>query len=118
METNRQKRSRRMADARAKGQHTKAEWASLREFFGCCVRCGATEFNLERDHIMPVYQGGSDGIENIQPLCAWFNSGKGPENEDHRFQRHPGWVPLFEKIIGRNLLVDCGEKPCLNGSAQ
>ena len=114
-ETNAQKRSRRMAASRKKGTHTRVEWVSLREFFDCCVKCGTTEFNLEKDHIMPVYQGGSDGIENIQPLCARCNSGKGPENIDHRSESRLGWLQQFEKIIGRKLLVDGNMSVCLNG---
>ena len=99
-ETNAQKRSRRMAASRKKGTHTRVEWVSLREFFDCCVKCGTTEFNLEKDHIMPVYQGGSDGIENIQPLCARCTYDKGPENIDPRSVSCLGWVQHLEKIIG------------------
>lgn len=85
---NKKKRSERMKAAREKGTHTKAEWESLKaEFLYLCVRCGKGNCHLDRDHIIPVYQGGSDGIENIQPLCAKCNSSKGPERynwKDHR----------------------------------
>jgi 5-methylcytosine-specific restriction endonuclease McrA len=37
---------------------------------------------LERDHIVPIYQGGSDAITNIQPLCKRCNCAKGPETTD------------------------------------
>lgn len=73
-------RAARMALARFRGRHTKEEWEALKaEFNHRCVRCGREGYNLERDHIKPVYQGGSDGIDNIQPLCAWCNTAKGPE---------------------------------------
>ena len=70
----------RLIEARKKGTHTKEQWESLKQEFNyACVKCGRTDCNLDRDHIIPLYQGGSDGIENIQPLCPWCNSGKGPE---------------------------------------
>ncbi len=77
-----------MRAARAKGRHTKAEWVALKtEFKGCCVRCGSSAYNVERDHIVPVYQGGSDSIENIQPLCARCNASKGPETTNWKALR-------------------------------
>lgn len=78
---NEQKRRARMVSARAKGTHTREQWQALcAEFDYRCVRCGLEGYHLDRDHIIPVYQGGSDGINNLQPLCAWCNSGKGPES--------------------------------------
>ncbi len=77
-----------MAAARALGTHTKEEWeALLTEFDWRCVRCEGLFSYLERDHIKPVYQGGSDSIQNIQPLCARCNCSKGPEDfnwKEHR----------------------------------
>lgn len=82
-------RSQRMAEAKKKGNHSEAEWKEMREFFGTCVKCegesGLT--NVDRDHITPIYQGGSHGIDNIQPLCAKCNSQKGPDATD--------WRPTF-----------------------
>jgi 5-methylcytosine-specific restriction endonuclease McrA len=69
----------RLKAARRKGSHTPDQWEALRTICGNrCVRCGG------KDHIQPIYQGGSDAIENIQPLCPPCNSSKGPEAIDHR----------------------------------
>lgn len=77
-------RAERMAEARAKGMHTPSEWAAMLDMCDhACVRCGATG-DLQKDHITPVYQGGSDGINNLQPLCKPCNTSKGPESIDHR----------------------------------
>lgn len=73
-------RGARMRLARLRGAHTKADWEAMKAEFGHrCVKCGAAGRHLDKDHIIPVYQGGSDGLNNIQPLCAWCNSAKGPE---------------------------------------
>lgn len=73
-------RKQRLIAARAKGSHTDKEWAQLKSDFGYyCVRCGCLPITLHKDHITPIYQGGSDGIDNIQPLCPKCNSSKGSE---------------------------------------
>lgn len=81
------KRSERLAEARRKGRHTKAEWNSMVAFFNnTCVMCeGASNLNgVVKDHLIPVYQGGSDSITNLQPLCVLCNVRKGPDNTDYR----------------------------------
>lgn len=80
---NAKKRSERLAEARKKGKHTAEEWKEMLEFFGECVKCGSKE-RLCKDHIVPLYQGGSDGIDNLEPLCMSCNSAKGPDDTDYR----------------------------------
>ena len=78
---NRMLRRLRLYLARESGTHTKEQWKSLCEEFGYrCVRCGCDWMPLERDHIIPIYQRGSDSILNIQPLCKKCNGAKGSEN--------------------------------------
>ncbi len=79
-------RKKRLMFARLNGSHTKEEWLKMKAFFSVCVICRGNSnlINVEKDHIIPLYQGGSDSIRNIQPLCARCNASKGPENEDHR----------------------------------
>ena len=40
-----------------------------------CLACGATR-GLQADHIIPAYEGGSNGIDNLQTLCRVCNSHK------------------------------------------
>lgn len=80
---NRDIRNARMGLAREKGTHTEAMWFGLVAAFGSrCVMCAEilTTETLRKDHIVPIYQGGSDGIENIQPLCVRCNCAKGPDS--------------------------------------
>ena len=90
-------RADRLTAARRLGTHTQADWAALvARFGGRCVRCGGASLPVEKDHIKPLYQGGSDAINNLQPLCARCNCSKGPETtnwvvyrEEHGFEGRP-----------------------------
>lgn len=63
-------------EARLKGTHTKQEWDDMVSFFkNTCAIC-FKRGNVTKDHIIPIYHGGSDSIENLQPLCKSCNSGK------------------------------------------
>lgn len=63
----------------AKGSHTLGEWEHLKALYNwTCPACWkkVPEITLSEDHIIPLVKGGSDFIENIQPLCRSCNSKK------------------------------------------
>ena len=67
--------------------HTEDEWKKLKAFYNfTCLRCGKQEpeIKLTRDHVIPLTQGGSDSIDNVQPLCARCNSKKNNKHIDYR----------------------------------
>lgn len=71
----------------AEGSHTEKDWEKLKAFYSFkCLRCGKQEpeIKLTRDHVIPLTQGGSDSIDNIQPLCARCNSKKNHKHIDYR----------------------------------
>lgn len=69
---------RRAREHEAEGTHTAVEWRELCEAYdNRCAHCGNAEASLTRDHVIPLSRGGSDYIENIQPLCRSCNSRKG-----------------------------------------
>lgn len=58
------------------GSHTLGEWEDLKAKYNhICPRCHLQK-ELTKDHIIPISKGGSDNIENIQPLCRGCNSQK------------------------------------------
>lgn len=65
--------------------YTKAEWDALcAKYNHRCLCCGATR-KLTVDHVVPISKGGSNTIDNIQPLCISCNSSKGVQVIDYRY---------------------------------
>jgi 5-methylcytosine-specific restriction endonuclease McrA len=72
-------RKRRALKFLAVGTHTLGEWLNLKAQYNwtCpCCRIAEPKIVLTEDHIVPLSKGGSDNIENIQPLCRSCNSKK------------------------------------------
>jgi len=71
------------------GEHTKMEWLNLKKRYNYrCAICNISENELKikwqgtqfdkltRDHKCPLSRGGTDYIDNIQPLCISCNAKK------------------------------------------
>ena len=59
------------------GFHSVEQWEKLKKLYNwMCPSCKVREpdIKLTVDHIIPVKMGGSNDIENIQPLCKSCNS--------------------------------------------
>ena len=85
---NKERRTRRRArKVNAEGSFTEAEFKQQLIFYHYkCLSCGEDlkEVIIHRDHIQPLSKGGSNYIENIQPLCAHCNCSKGVKHIDYR----------------------------------
>lgn len=64
--------------------HTQQEWDALcAHYEQRCLRCGQVK-PLTEDHVTPLSRGGSNAIENIQPLCLDCNRWKRDQTIDYR----------------------------------
>ena len=71
----------------AEGSYSLREWEELCEKYNyTCLRCGlsGSDVYLTVDHVIPVSKGGTNTIENIQPLCGSCNSKKNNKHIDYR----------------------------------
>lgn len=69
------------------GSHTEEEWKALVERSGRrCLRCKSA-VQLTKDHIRPLLLGGSNTIDNLQPLCWRCKAWKATRTKD--FRDHP-----------------------------
>ena len=72
-------RKRRCFKKQVEGSYTFGEWELLKKQYGyTCPCCGKSEpeIQLTEDHIIPLSRGGSNYLENIQPLCRSCNAKK------------------------------------------
>lgn len=66
------------------GDITFGEWYAVQLRYGnICLVCGANE-NLAPDHVVPLSRGGTNTIDNIQPLCRHCNLVKQNKTIDYR----------------------------------
>lgn len=74
----------RRARLKSSGRVTGKEWEGVLEKYGRkCLCCGSKE-SITLDHVIPLSLGGSNTVDNIQPLCKTCNSRKKNKHIDYR----------------------------------
>ena len=74
------------------------DWLALRDWFGnICLCCGCADA-LQADHVRPLARGGTNAIENLQPLCGTCNRRKGSWRATD--YRNPDRLAAFLASIG------------------
>ena len=68
------KRARRMA--RVEHDLSPDQWSALKEAWGGCAYCGATDRPLQRDCVLALSRGGRYTLDNIAPACRSCNASK------------------------------------------
>lgn len=82
--------------AGCKGSYTVQEWINLCVYYGNkCLRCGRDDVKLTVDHVVPISKGGSNSINNLQPLCMSCNCSKHANTIDYR-------IGFFERLQNEN----------------
>jgi hypothetical protein len=80
------------------GNITADEWQQLKEHYEYrCLSCGRADIPLALDHIVPLVKGGSNTIDNAQPLCKSCNSRKSTKIIDYRPAGAGGQVERAEE---------------------
>lgn len=66
------------------GSFTRQEWQTLCARYGNQCLCCGNKTKLTPDHVVPLAHGGSNTIDNIQPLCLTCNLRKSTKHWDYR----------------------------------
>lgn len=66
------------------GSYTTEHWNMLCKWFGnVCLSCDQAK-SLTVDHVIPIFHGGANTIDNLQPLCESCNKSKSIKRTDYR----------------------------------
>lgn len=69
------------------GTFTQQQWLDVcNQYNNQCLRCACNNCALTIDHVLPISKGGTNTIDNVQPLCMACNLSKGTKHIDFRNQ--------------------------------
>lgn len=67
------------------GNFTAEEWEALCKQYDYLCLCCKEQKPLTVDHVIPISKGGTNNIDNIQPLCQSCNCRKKDRSTDYRY---------------------------------
>lgn len=71
---------------RAAGTLSTADWRSVLAAYGSACLCCGSDDPPTIDHVVPLSRGGSNTVDNVQPLCNGCNMRKATKTIDYRPQ--------------------------------
>ncbi len=74
----------RRRDQAAGATYRECDWVAMREWFGNVCLCCGQSLPLQADHVIALARGGTNTIENLQPLCGPCNRHKATKSTDYR----------------------------------
>jgi 5-methylcytosine-specific restriction endonuclease McrA len=77
-------RNRRARAKQSPGQFTREDWLAILDRYGHKCLCCGTKGELQPDHVIPLSVGGTNTVDNIQPLCGACNRKKQANIIDYR----------------------------------
>jgi 5-methylcytosine-specific restriction endonuclease McrA len=106
----------------AEGSFTQEDWLKLKEIYDfTCPKCfrSEPEIKLTMDHKVPLVKGGSNYLDNIQPLCVSCNTSKGKKIwfAFYPINYKPDVYRIFQNQKERGDAVSKASLP-LNGAAR
>lgn len=75
---------RRYEKAQQSAGFTEIQFRDLCGYYGYVCLCCGEQRKLTADHVIPLSRGGTNDIDNIQPLCRSCNTKKGTKTVDYR----------------------------------
>ncbi len=85
-------------DWAAGARYSLADWQAMCDCFNSVCLCCGSDAALTVDHVIPLSRGGTNTIENLQPLCRHCNLSK--NNRHSTDYRDPDRLALFLASIG------------------
>lgn len=99
------RRSRKRSNTPRYQNYTLPQWEHLKRSYDFyCLCCGKREpdVSLTVDHVVPLSRGGTNSIDNLQPLCFACNLAKRDRIVDYRSRFNTDQFPQQLSLFGIN----------------
>lgn len=96
----------------AEGSFTPTEWSGIMDLYDSkCLICGTKE-NISIDHVDSLYNGGTNWMWNLQPLCLSDNKKKWKSSIDYRTEIElEAQLNLSNYLVWQKAQIESGNAP-------